>query len=365
MKKTEKKRFNLNDFIMNLNKPAYMLIITVYLAVLVLVVVLITPKKDFIYVPNYEHVEYHEDIHPQITLVGLRSVDDNDNISLRYSVTAKILGRMNEEKKDPKLSIARFQMSAHLTNNNMYYFTEQKDKTTTVSHTYTLYSTSTEEQIPESFFIKLDYKDANGVDKIATFREDIMLNMPIANYTNNNKITHKNSENQTVSDVEVNFIAKKSDTDSRYLVSLWLNVEDQTKKYHIDMQSWIVTEDGDKLPFIGVYGYTDQLSTYYSSNREVVYKLKPKDIYCYLNYHLIGDDGKIVETRTISYKEALANLPENYNTTPNETPTPEPIVTPKPFNWAIWAGGALVLVAASAITIYYFTQKRKKDEKKA
>ncbi len=131
------------------------------------------------------------------------------------------------------------------------------------------------------------------------------------------------------------------------------------------MQSWIVTEDGDKLPFIGVYGYTDQLSTYYSSNREVVYKLKPKDIYCYLNYHLIGDDGKIVETRTISYKEALANLPENYNTTPNETPTPEPIVTPKPFNWAIWAGGALVLVAASAITIYYFTQKRKKDEKKA
>lgn len=366
MMKTEMKRFNLNDFIVKLNKPAYMLIIIAYMAVLVLTVLIITPRKDFIYVPNYEHVNYHEDLQPQVTIVGIRSQDSDGNITpLRYSVTAKIPGRATEEKKDPKLPISRFQMSTYLTNNNMYYFTEQTDRTTNVSHSYTLYSTSTEILEPDTFFFKVYYKDINGVEKIATFKEDVMLEMPKVTYTSNNKITHKNSKNETVSDVELNFIAKKDEAESRYLLSVWVDVDDLSKRYHIDMQSWIVTEDGQTLPFIGVYGNTDQLSTLYISNREVGYKLKPKELYCHLSYHLIDEQGKITETKTINYKEAIANLPSQYGSNPNENPNPEPINTPKTFNWIPWAGGALAIVAASFITIYYFSKKRKKANKNA
>ena len=46
-------------------------------------------KSDFTYVnePNYEHQLYNEEISPQISIVGLRTFNDNDEETLKYSIS--------------------------------------------------------------------------------------------------------------------------------------------------------------------------------------------------------------------------------------------------------------------------------------
>jgi hypothetical protein len=362
MKNTIKTRKSLNDIILQLNNPAYILTIIIYMSALILTLLLITPSRDFIVVPNYEHEKYAEEIVPQITVVGIRSFDDNEIMSLRYSVTAKFTGRLNQDKADPKLEIGRSQVSALLTNNKMYYFTEQKDRNTPISHSYTMSSTETSQTIPSKFFIKLNYKDANGQEKVGTFLEELMLDLnKNEGYSNINSISHYDeTQAKTIDDVSINFIA--TNDKNAYTTSVWITVDDLSKRYHVDMQSWIVTESGEALPFMGVYGYSDQKNTFLLSNREANHLLKPKDLYCKLVYTVVNEKGVAVESKEILYKEAFSKLPEEYGDrkAPSEPTTP----AEKPINWMLITGVGLGVVILGLGTAYVVIKKRKEKQAK-
>lgn len=362
MKKNKETNKSLNNIILRLNNSSFMLILIAYLGILLTLVIVLTPKKDFLYVPNYEHNYYAEEIMPQLTLVALRTKNTaDDTISLRYNVAPKIIGRLNDKGIDPKLKIDRFQMSTHLSNNKMYYFTEQVDRTTPITHTYFLQSTATEQNIPETFYFKINYTDANGEKKIGSFKEDIMVELPKGTYTTKNNITHTDADNKDIEDVDVNFIAKKEE--NRYLLSGAINVEDLTKKYHIDMQTWIVTEDGEVLPFMGVYGLANASNNIFRiDNREVIDELKPKELYCHLIYTITNENGSKT-TEVIQYKETFDNLPSKYGETPEDNNVVQP-TTPE-FNWIPWLVGAAIVVVGALSTTYYITKKRKKEDKAA
>lgn len=352
MKNNTKTLNKINDFIMKLSKSAYMFLIIGYLLILTIVIIIATPKYSYIVVPEYEHVVYNEDIFPQVTLVGLRTFDDNDKMTTRYSVQAKLSGRLNEENNDSKLDILRFQMSAYLTTNKMYYFTEHTNRVTPISHTYTMSSTDTEKNIPDQFFIKLRYKDTSGEEKIAAFLENVMLERPVGNYTTNNKIFSTVSPDEA--DLELRYRATKNETS--YLTSVSIIVRDQTEKFHVDMQSWIYTESGEYLPFIGVYGYSDQKYNYTLSNRDANLKLEPKEIHTYLSYYVESESGS-VDKKTLLHKASFESLLSNDPIVPEE---PTPVETPS--NWIPWTVGAFVLVGSGLGASYIFIRKRKKNE---
>ncbi|MFA5543005.1 MAG: hypothetical protein WC008_02930 [Bacilli bacterium] len=352
MKNNTKSQWKINEFIIKLSKSAYMFLIIGYLLILTLLIVLITPKYSYIVIPQYEHVVYNEDIFPQITLVGLRSFDENDKMTTRYSVQAKLSGRLNEDNNDSKLDILRFQMSAFLTTNKMYYFTEHTNRQTPISHTYTMSSTDTEKNIPDEFFIKLRYKDSSGQEKAASFLEDVMLERPAGNYTSNTKIFSTTSPDNA--DLELRYRVTQNDT--AYQTSVSIIVRDQTEKFHVDMQSWIYTEAGEYLPFIGVYGYSDQKYNYTLSNREVNLKLEPQEIHTYLSYYVEGDNG-VVDKKTLLHKASFESLLGNDPITPDEPSIPDANSS----NWIPWTVGAFVLVGSGLGASYIFLKKRKEN----
>lgn len=355
-----KKLFNsINNFLVKINKTGYLLIILGYLGLLLLIVFILSPQKEFVIIPEYEHQMYNEDINAQITLVGIRSYNDSGDETVRYSVSAKLSGRLNSENVDPKLEIISFQMSAYLTTNKMYYFTEQTNRTTPISHTYTMFSSESEKNIPETFFVKIRYKDQDGVEKVATFQEEVMLELTNKEkYSNSNTLKHIDEETKTeVNDVELKFIATPNEDDEGgYHVSTWIDVNDLSQKYHIDMQTWVVTKTGRAVPFMAVYGYSDQKNTYMLSNREVRSELEPKEIYAKLVYYIENSNGDM-ERREILYKEEIANLPTAFSDAPTipveETPTEE---TP----WVYWGLGAFALIAVAMGVVYIFVKKKKK-----
>lgn len=364
MKQTKKVKRNLNDIIVGLNRPAFVFIIIFYVVFLALIIYVATPKRDYLIVPDYEHILYPEEIKPQVTIVGLRTFDTEGKMTLRYSVAAKLSGKINESSLDPGFRIDRFQMSAYLTTNKMYYFTEQNNNITPISHTYTL-DNAIEERVPSKFFLNVIYKDKENQTQVVSFSETMLLELTNREaYTNKRTITKVVGEGDaqtTETLLRLSFIATR--TDVGYSTSVRISPTNMRQNYHVDMQSWIVTEDGEALPFIGVYGYSDERSTYNQSNRVVNHLLNPEFIYAKLTYYVEGE-----ETKTILYKERFDNLPTSHTVQPADPTDEEPTNGQTPtqdrlLQSLIYIGGAMIAGVLIAGTIYYINEKRKKPNK--
>lgn len=349
----------INQFINRLNKSGFVLLIGIYIALLVFLLFVLTPKRDYVVVPNYSHDLFNEEINAQITVVGLRTFDEEENMTTKYSILARLQGRRPEDNLDPNLQLERFQLSSYLENGKMYYFTEQSGNKTPITHSYTMYKEA-EETIPSSFFVSVQYQDLEGASKVATFYEQMMLSLTNKEiYTNTNKLTHIESiegVDTEVTDAKIAFIAT-SDT-KNYTVSVRITIPKMSEDYHVDMQSWYVDDQGEAYPFIGVYGYADQRSTFNHANRPIPKQINPVSIYSKLNFY--RDEALV---GTINYTQLINNLPNNFGTEPTpdlqpDNPAPTPLFTTT--EWII-AGTVFAGLAAASVGYYIFDKKRKQS----
>ena len=323
----------INRIISKMNKTSIILLVVAYIAILGIILSTIGKDINYIDEPNYEHVFYHNEITPQISLVGVRSETD-DVMNLRYNVRVNIAGRLIDNT-DPEYKISSFRMfastKAKLTDknpNNTYYFTEQTKYSTTVTHSYTI-DNSEKGQHPSSFYVRLQYVN-NGETKLATFKEEVFLTpstqdiQGMENWYQNNvdskpsatAITGIKDSNKTLGNFQVMAYEEKDDTGKntgiiKSGVKITLTDKD-ISKFHIDMQSWIVTESGEYLPFIGVYNYTGYSKKYTNSTSDINMKLKPK----YIAAKIVYKDQNNLEENTCYFMQEISDLKETFPTDP-------------------------------------------------
>lgn len=379
---------SINKVIGKLNKTSLLLIVVVYIVVLSLILSLVGNNISYIHEPSYDHVFYNEEITPQITIVGRRTLNDDDSIRLRYNVNAYITSRYVDGTA-PKLDIQNFRMFAittkELTNNNKlsnYYFTEQSGYTTPVTHTYTIDNSSVD-QHPSSMYVRLAYKK-NGVEKISTFKEPIMLQPTESDksimkqwYEANKESTYidengieqiekaksavniygSNDQTNSMGTFEV-AVSKKADSETNdNKVSIRIKIKNQSsKKFHIDVQTWIVTEKDEYLPLIGGYNYTSQVSMF-TSDTEVPGKIKVKYIAMKLLYR---DENNKVENASYLYQD-YTKIKETLSTNP-DTPDNN-IIKPNNNETIIILSivlGTIIIVVGVIIVISVIEKKKKK-----
>jgi len=306
---------SLNNYIIKLSKTGFVALIGIYIILLFVLLAIISPKNDYIIIPPYEHVEYAETVNPQIEVLSNRTYNESTgNVDLTYRIIARLTGRYIDGT-DPRYELERLQMSASTTTNRMHYFNERTSSSLTNFRTPRSDSFSMSnreyENEPKQIFMNVEYFDKEENLHKETFREDIFELNKKRQFNQNRKIAH-NDGTEEITDVELQIIAVKNEDD--YEMNIRIIVQDKSKKYHVDMQTWIVTEDGDTLPFAGVYNYSDERTSYTLSNRasmnerRVVSELKPKQIYAKLVYYVVGE-----EPQTIQYYEEFANLKENFS----------------------------------------------------
>lgn len=378
---------SINKVIGKLNKTSLLLIVVVYIVVLSVILGLVGNNISYIHEPSYDHVLYNEEITPQITIVGRRTLNSDDSIRLRYNVNAYITSRYVDGTA-PKLDIQNFRMFAittkELTNNNKlsnYYFTEQSGYTTPVTHTYTIDNSSVD-QHPSSMYVRIAYKK-DGVEKIATFKEPIMLqptesdkNIMKQWYEANKESTYvdengieqiekaKSAVNIYSSSDQTNSmgtfevaVSKKADSETNdNKVSIRIKIKNQaSKKFHIDVQTWIVTENDEYLPLIGGYNYTSQVSMF-TSDTEVPGKIKVKYVAMKLLYR---DENNKVENASYLYQD-YTKIKETLSTNP-DTPDNN-IIKPGNNETIIILSivlGTIIIVVAVVIVISVIEKKKK------
>ena len=330
----------LNSKLEKLSKTTLILILVVYALILGGVYALVTVTRSYLVTPEYEHVYFDEHVNPQITIIGRRTYDDEDKMTLKYSVNVSIYGRINASSTvDPGYSLTDFKMSAATVSSltskspsNMYYFTEYKTYTTPTTHYFTIDNSSVN-QHPITLYTMIQYKKGSNT-AISTYREDVFLypeasdiakideyfSLASSENATSRNIVNKNSEQIA----NVQFIA--SDQTSSYSSGVKITMQNlgYNYKHHIDMQSWILTEDGKYLPFIGVYSYSQQKSNYTQSGISIDKRLNPKYIVSKVRYYF--SDG---EYSDFYFKQSFDKLPSSFQSAPSAADNEE---NPQPNN---------------------------------
>lgn len=289
----------LNKKIINLNKLAFVLIIFVYLLILIVLLFIISPQYDKVIIPDYEHNDYAETINPRILVISKPKLVSGE-IRTEHDVYLRLEGRL-VDGADPRYLVQRMQLSALTTQNRLHFFTEYYDFDTPRTHGFL----PIKNRAPEEFYLKIEYLDADNNKQIETFKETVFGKLENKHrYNDYNIIAHK-VDDEVVRDLTLQVIATKLEDD--YRTSIRMLVGDFSKKYHIDMQSWIETEEGEIIPYVGVYGYSDQKSSFTDSNRLIPLNIKPKTIYVKVEYQVDG------ETEYIYYRSDFDQLPSRYS----------------------------------------------------
>ena len=123
------------------------------------------------------------------------------------------------------------------------------------------------------------------------------------------------------------------------------------------MQSWILTEDGKYLPFIGVYSYSQQKTNYSQTGINVYKQLKPEYIVAKLRYYFNENDYQ-----DYYFKQSFDKLPSSFQSSPNAA---DEIEDTKTFRKDLVIGisiGAAVLVCAIIVTFVVVYNKKKKNK---
>lgn len=289
----------INNIINKINKSGLILIVVCYILILSIALSMVGKEISYVNQPNYQHQFYNNDINPQISIVGVRDYEEeHGHMRLKYSISVNISGRY-VENKDPKYKIPEFRMFAstktNLTDkepNSTYYFTEHTTYSTPITHSFSV-DNHDKGQHPSTFYVSLEYVK-NDVTKITTFKEDVFLQptkddiagMDDWYYTNQSTApsaanVKKDDHSNPVGIFEIQAYEEENDgvKTGNIKSGIRIRITDQeVNKFHIDMQSWIITEDGEYLPFIGVYNYTGPSLRYTNSEKNIHKKLDPEYI---------------------------------------------------------------------------------------
>lgn len=379
-KQTQKNEFSINKInriISKINKTGLILIVICYIAILSLALSMVGKEISYVSEPNYEHQFYNNTITPQLTIVSQRVIEDGE-LDLRYSVSVNIAGRHIDEK-DPKYKITGFRMFASTkaklddkVPNNTYYFTEHSTYSTPITHTFSI-NNNEKGQHPSTFYVRLQY-DNNGVTDVETFKEVIFLQPTsvdidgmndwyVANEGTTNSAANINASTTDgpVGLIEFQSYNEEKDGKQTGIIKAGLRIQvknNDEKKFHIDAQTWILTEKGEYLPFIGVYNYTGPSMRYTNSLRDIDKDLKP----AYIVAKVVYMDARN-KTEEVSYfKQKIESINDTFLTDTQIGNDAGANTTNNRNTYIVIASVAAVALVAVVVSVSYVVLKKKEDK---
>ena len=334
---------NIVKLIGKFNVATLALIVFVYIVCLVLILTAVNPKHSYYIEPDYDHNTRYSELSNSYQIVYKR-VNNNQKIEESYAIRTVINSRTSEDdKSDQQLSIIKYTSELKQTNGNEHYLSEISNASTTWART----SSVGEGHEPTAYFGKVFYINQSNEHKTMTFKEE-MFEKPnnLKDYTNGNLIKFD--------DVEFRYYVVVGTDDNDYLVTMRMSTTTQ-KFFHIDMQSWILTNSGELLPFIGMYGYNN--STWSVANERVINNLDAKGIVCKLICYFNNQEFEL------HYKADFSEMTDLFANVVDVEATNCNAIQTKLINKFIAFGAVGLTVACVATVIIIGAVKAKKNKK--
>ena len=271
------------DFPNKINLITLLFVIITYGVVLLLLAQVITPELDYVIELNYPKATYNNEINPYVfvrgTAVNVSEDEDIKDLKTQYRVIAYI------NAIAPALPSNIFYSYSALDNGGMmnYFFESSRPgKTLPVFHQVVASSEYPSGDRYTKYFVKVSYDLTVGTE---VTRKTLELSEE-ALHLKKSELNDRKFQSSAILEgiLEVKFTFNDDGPSTpQYDTNIDI-MFDSTSPYHVNLQSWIVTEDGKIFPYLGIYNYCTpkDLDPWYETS---VYKfIKPKTIYLKLEY---------------------------------------------------------------------------------
>lgn len=302
MSKKNKQQNNTNEksnvllFPNKLNNGSILFLIVAYVVLIFAVGIMWLPTMDYVEVPSYSHNMGSDNVSVYLKVSSNVTIDSNKNKETTQTVTAYLNDGLTERDL-----LVHYEFSGLTTNGKMdYMYSGSRSNFDTVPQIHSLGAHKTTDGGEyQTLFGKVLYHETNE-DGTATQNIVYRFKEPII------KLTKKEIKSDEVLKTEykdiLSFnvrIVNASDS-NMYNAYTTISLKTEELKYHLDYQSYILTEDGDLYPLVGIYGYYYIGQKMITSTEKINSQLKPEYIIVKALY--TDSTGK---TTQIFYKEKI------------------------------------------------------------
>ncbi len=271
------------DFPNKINLITLLLAVILYGAILLSVAKVITPELDYVIELNYPEGTYHNEINPYVFVRGtaMNTSQEEGKTILRpqYRVIAYINAISQVAPKNVFYAYSAMDSTGMM---NYFFESTRPGKTLPVFHQVVASSEYAGGDVYEKYFVKVKYDVVEGTQTITKQLEISEQALQLskkelndAKFTASNTIEGILSVDFTFTDDGASAVQYDTNIDIDFEV---------TTPFHVNLQSWIVSESGEIFPYLGIYNYCTpkDLDPWYETS---VYKYsKPKTIYVKLEY---------------------------------------------------------------------------------
>lgn len=303
-----------------INHLAIMLFSIAYLILLLAIFFVSNPVRKYYDLPNYKHELFTENLNyytvvmlsPQLGNVNKKDKDGNlvkdekgnivteEKMLLKYSIRSRYASTvLNPTEGASNLIESHAALyGENVLKRYMHNPIGGKSNSNLLAPDTTVAGDSV-----KKVYLKYYYKLNNK--QYISAREETMFTLSKKEL---NDAKYHDKLDESLFKLDVKFIERKPDEkDAYYDETFTLKINDR-KQHHLDYQMWIVSEDNDIYPYLGIYG-GETAEGSYELNNSTYLKLfkyvKPKDVYMRINFY---DENK--NLTTFYYKVPFNTLVE-------------------------------------------------------
>ena len=279
-----------------LNNGSILFMIVAYVVLIFAIGIMWLPNMDYVVVPEYSHTMGSDNISVYLKVSSNVTVDAEKDKETTQTVTAYLNDGLTE-----KDYLVHYEFSGLTTEGKMDYMysgSRSNFDTTPQIHSLGVHKT-TDGGAYKTLFGRVLYhsinEDGNATDNIVyRFKEPVIT------------LTKKEIKSQEVTKTEYKDIMSfnvrfvKATDSNMYNAYTTISLKSEELKYHLDYQSYILTEDGELYPLVGFYNYYYTGQKMITSTEKINSQLKPE----YIIVKAVYTDS-IGKTTAIFYKEKI------------------------------------------------------------
>lgn len=306
----DRKKNNLNkesksflSFPKFLNNGTILIIMATYIVLLLAVIIMIVPKYNYTSIPDYSHTMINKDISGYFKLTSAVTPNSKGDISQSQTLTVYIDKNNIDELNEGKGIKVNYEISGLTNKNTMdYMYSGSRSTYSELPVQHTLISNSSVDggnykKIFGKIIYEITNEDGTQEQKEYKFSESILT-------LSKKELKSATNEKKVIKDVvSVSANAIKSTEADFYETTTNVNINVQTKLYHLDYQSWIVTEKGKVYPLTGFYNVSYSEKPTLTAMNKISTNLNAE--YIVLKVVVTNSYGY---TQTLLYKEKFENI---------------------------------------------------------
>lgn len=295
----KKNNKNVLNFPNLLNNGTILIILVAYIVLVLSVVLLFIPKNNYTSVPEYSHTITNSEVSSYLKLSTSLIADKDGNVEPKQTVNVYLNNNSTEEKE----ILVNYEISGLTNQNTMdYLYSGSRNSFSSLPVVHTLVSDkSVAGGNYKKLFGKIIYEINNEENELTKnvykFSETMLT---LSKKEKNSDVSNKTMLKDVVS---ITLLASKSSDADYYSTSTSVSIKVPSSLYHLDYQSWIVTEEGKVYPLVGYYNVSYTEKPTLTSTNKISTSLNAK----YVIVKAIATNSYGV-SQTFFYKELFENI---------------------------------------------------------